>query len=1008
MIFKKNKKRGFILPATLIFLAALGALATFFALQIGLEQQISSSLIKSDQEKLICLSALEHVRALMETAEISCPGSWLAAGMAGPYDFEGRNYRIKISPLTSNAAYQEFFDGTFWQNQTPVSLADPKDILSAKKRENKSKTHDERLNELALILSDACDENRAVNENAGQYGAEAVEFSEILSDDGSELRLAYRANAVYKERTVTSLPYFYGNRDYDSASPLSEDSPFQRELFDPSTARHVLRDECEKENGRIRIALSKDPVTDGKESAILKNWQRKKMRAFPVDGLWRNCRIAFFGLAVKGIPPRAVHNIIDSDGDSVYLRDEQGLFCAITNASYRFAQLRGWVHSETLYSEAPYQTLWLAAGDLQKDKYYCVQIQDANFPVPTADSAYGTVRNKKLIAGGDPLSLEETEANGYVTDYALLKPQKADSDGGIELILRSPSDCSPKCRVRINSVYFRRPDIVSVINRSDEPVFLSNWKLTAQTGEGAYLLGTLPSYAALPPGGRFYLSDQTEILREEYGFRELKHDRPEKEAAISLLGGSWGLDYEISSVKETKKGAQYYTVISCKNAFWEKDELMDEVAEIKDGLRFPIEGGNTRAALIFSNLRLERYAGLKEGDKLRIVGLPRHVEYASLTLKNEYSQVAAKTKGIKHPKDAKRYSSLLKENDVWRSNEMPFENFAPSGIRKYYDRPLTNDSEVFAALSRSVRHSEELKKLYSGSDALTLYAKDFPASAAGYKGDWQLSGGKAKKTEDGLAFSSSYWPKDFWRGQKLRVIEGELKDEVFAVTGSVRNIVLIGGASLPRRLRLENFTEGLAALGPGYRNIFFTAHKNNACGEWIFSNLWDCLEGELYAKGLSDAIDSGEFLEENHNALITPEIFDWEKNAWEKFPSFRFQKNDSAYLTTVKKRHLSASGCLKLKLTAKGLDDASGSGRAWFQGIAVCPKLRPAAVSEEPKVPKGPIPLTVYPNLLFNFPALKFYRLEVTVGSKIFRYILSIGQADPVTGRRKLNFQTLP
>ena len=50
MIFKKNKKRGFILPATLIFLAALGALATFFALQIGLEQQISSSLIKATRK----------------------------------------------------------------------------------------------------------------------------------------------------------------------------------------------------------------------------------------------------------------------------------------------------------------------------------------------------------------------------------------------------------------------------------------------------------------------------------------------------------------------------------------------------------------------------------------------------------------------------------------------------------------------------------------------------------------------------------------------------------------------------------------------------------------------------------------------------------------------------------------------------------------------------------------------------------------------------------------------
>lgn len=1008
---------------TLLFLLALGLLAALSAASFLSEKKLAENLIASRQEELVFSSALEHLQALFEAAQLFHPGSWLAAGKAGPYVLKGRDYTLKLSPVADNLAYQEFWDGAEWLRQSPAALASPGEI-AAKEKRAAVRADASLFSELALILSDACDENHALQERAGVYGAEAVDFSEILSDDGSELRFLYRANSVYKERAVTSLPYFYGHRDYDAADPVTENKPEARELFDPRTARYVLKDECKRENGLVLVKLSEDALTESSESSLLKAWRKKKQKQFPATHLWQNCRIAFFGLAVKGITPRAVFGISDSDGDFVCLKDEEGLFNSITNSSFRFAQLRGWVHSETLYSEAPRQPLWLAVSDLQKGKYYEVLFQDANFPVPLKDAAHGLDRSRKLAASGKIESDEEAESEGYAVAYAKGEPQKADLGGGMELVVKSPADCSPRNRVRLNSVYFRRPDIISVVNKSRKPIFLSNWRLTAQTGEGSSLLGVLPDCAALCPGARFYLTDQPEIVTREYGFGKPEANFTKSDAVIKLPRESWGLDYKIGSVREIKKGAQYFTYVGCENARWEKDELTDEVAELKGGLRFPIEGGNTKDTLIFSNLRLERYGGIKAGDEIRIAGLPRHVEYASLTLKNEYSQMAARTKGIKRPRDAKLYSSLKKEKELWQINEYPFANFAPGKGKTYFDRTLTNSLEVLKALEN--RESEtlgELEELYLSSDSLTLYAKDFPASEAGFQGDWQLAGGIAEKQERGIAFKNGSWPDDFWKSSKLRFASGELKDEIFVITGSFKNVVLPSGASLPGKKRLKDFRSGSASLGPGYKNIFYAAYKNNAQGEWTFSNLWDCAGGELYLKGLSDAINSGEFLEENHNARLEPELFDFEKKAWEKYPALRFDKNDAAFLAVLEKRHVSPGGNLSLKMTARNLDDPKGSGRAWFQGLAVCPPRRPVKITRSENAERGPIPLTVPQKILpaaegpaekllerkecFH-PTRSLFKLEVKIASRLRRALLSIGPVDPRTGLRKLNFQKLP
>ena len=149
--------RGLVLPMTLLFLFALGLLAALSASSFLTEKKLAENLVSSRQDELAYSSALEHLQALFEAAQISSPGSWLAAGQAGPYLMKGRDYTMKLRAVSTNLAYQEYWDGGGWQRQSAVSLASPKAMLANLKREKKG-AEDRILQELALVLSDAADE----------------------------------------------------------------------------------------------------------------------------------------------------------------------------------------------------------------------------------------------------------------------------------------------------------------------------------------------------------------------------------------------------------------------------------------------------------------------------------------------------------------------------------------------------------------------------------------------------------------------------------------------------------------------------------------------------------------------------------------------------------------------------------------------------------------------------------------------------------------------------------
>jgi len=1054
LCFSAVNRRGLILPVTLLFLLLLGLLASVICASFLSEKKLSDNLLASEQEELVFSSAAEHLRSLFLSAQIRDPSAWLRPGKAGPYAVKGGDegtlgsYSIRLRRTKGGPAWQDFWDGEKWRPQESPALSPPREIFLALKKEAGGKREEKDLRSLAFLLSDACDENHALQENAGTYGAEAVNFSEIMSDDGSELRFCYRADAVYRERSVASLPYFYGNRKYDEREPLGLDQPETRELFDPGTARRIETEECFRGNGRVALKLSAEPPRPDDGAALLRGWQKKKGRLYPADDLWKNASAAFFGLAVPDITPRAVKRIAASDGGFVYFADDPALWTSVTNGAFRFVQLRGWVHSETLYAERPNLPLWLGISGLQKEKYYEVFLQDANFPVPTKDKTYALKRNTRIaLPAGKGKKL--VEARDYTFPYDEGKPLKSDSKGELELTVESPGDAAPNLRLRLNSLYFRRPDVVAIRNESEEPLLLSNWSLSVQTGGDPVTVGVLPGHAALRGGERFYLTDQPEIFCAESGREILRWENGRQRGEVAALPeADWGLDYRISEVRETRQGAQYHSLVKCESAFWRKDELLGEIVEIvrgresadslsPRGLRFPVEGGNGSRTLVFSNLRLERYAGLREGDTLRILGLPRHLEYAALTLKNEYAQVAARTRGVMCPEDLPAGASLARVSGQWRPCAAPFKAFEKARTRKFFDVPLKGLSQVLEFLAGQPEDPLPLEEAVLSSSALTFETAELPAREAAYEGEWKLAGGRLGKSSRGLAFEGPAFSPGFWRGQKVRFLSGRMKGEVFAVTGSLHNTVLPLSRSLKGR-ELAPSPGDLASLGPGYREIFYVSDKSGQSGVWTFSNMWERAGGALYLKGLSDAVVSGEFLEENHNAGIAPALFDFEQGRWEDFPPFRYHKNDAAFLTLIQDRFVSPRGLLKIRLRSLDLNDPLGSGTAWFQGLAVVPPLRKnsaaAGAPEDPPPSGWAIPLTV-PWRGFSSleggaeerlkireksePTEAEYLLEVTLSKsaggktrqalrKLRRYLVRIGPPSLKNGRRPLLFRPLP
>ena len=1010
---KISSYKGGAFPVTLAFLFFLGVLASIFFLAMASEGLSSANQMRGVQQELLERSALEHFRAAFLAARQNGTPFWPCPGATKPFmvnDSQGNclgYYALELDFAKPNFSYERFWNGAAWEAKEGLACASLDELASALSRESGHLTQTKNALEAALILSDSCDENQAIRERGALSGIECINFKEILCDDRSQIRFCYRASDVYeKERSLCSLPYFFGNRNYDENLPLAEDTPALRETFQASAARRIITEECRLTKNYVVLKLENEPLSTSDNDRFLKEWQKRMGGIFIKEGVWRKAQIALFGYAAPNLTPKVVTEIKDSSKNELFLTRDLNLWCAITNYSLRFAQLRGWVHSETLYAESEKLPLWLGAMGLGSEKYYEVFLQDSNFPAPAKDKNFGLSRSNTLIASGEISGGEAQNYQNYSLPYANGLLQKSDGLGTLQIVLQSPKGTSPKARARINSIYFRRPDIIAAWNASQEPIFLANWSLRASVGEEAQTLGFLPYEARLEPGERFFLSDCPEIVKEEYGLQN-SSDTSQKgqEPVFALPKSSFGLEYEISNLREIKEGPERHTIIGCRNALWRRDELLGEIVEIitknsserndalsPNGLRFPIEGGNTKETIKFSNLLLETYGQIKKGDRLKIVGIPRQLEYAALSLRDEYGQLAARAGFAKEKRKEDNPHSHLFEKGKWHLSEKPFCKKEKFPTLPFLDQPITNFANAQKAFftAQEFNPAPGAKKLFSESSSLSYELLEFPLYKAKHQGGWQKAFGRASRELTGLVLEDANFLENFFQGERLRILDGPMKGESFVITQNFGRTVKILERSLKKQKPFPR-EKTFVALGPGYRFPFYFANKDNETGVFTFSNCFAAAHGKLYLSGHCDSIFTTEFLEENHNAEITVRIFNWEAQKFDEKIKGRLTKNDKLFLTTLKNNQLSPSGLITLEISASGFNHPKNSGRALINALVVVPAQRKS------KEDFSLVPSPFFP--LLGFLKNPLQKIRPTLPGALFRLKISFWGKDTVNPR---------
>ncbi|MCX7847658.1 MAG: helix-hairpin-helix domain-containing protein, partial [bacterium] len=213
--------------------------------------------------------------------------------------------------------------------------------------------------------------------------------------------------------------------------------------------------------------------------------------------------------------------------------------------------------------------------------------------------------------------------------------------------------------------------------------------------------------------------------------------------------------------------------------------------------------------------------------------------------------------------------------------------------------------------------------------------------------------------ENGLVAEGGNWQAGMGDGQTVRMMRGGMRGDSCAIARSTGNGVMVDGYSTLRGRRLNVRQGDRFSVGPGYATAMYYARQNGEEGiwEWKKKGLERMTYG-LYLYGLSDAIDTTEFLEENYNAEINVAVYNFETGEYDILPfkgeqrrgreadayeivqslsRHQYEKSDGVYCGQIRPAHISADGGIRLKLTAYGLNARRASGFAWFDYVYLAP-----------------------------------------------------------------------
>lgn len=597
--------------------------------------------------------------------------------------------------------------------------------------------------------------------------------------------------------------------------------------------------------------------------------------------------------------------------------------------------------------------------------------------------------------GGEPVRAK----NGYI-HVVLTSGRDTGYAGG----MNSKSDAAAfAMKQAFDVVYVMRPDIVELINISDHPVSIRNWQVVINTGSYADRLGlidrvTLYSKArrgyyedpnpVIEPRGYAYLTSNRKIFDYEFGGRRdgiWGGSMDEGYPCYELPDNLWGVRYKITSVRGN--------TIRLEGARWRANQMQYEMVEFHGQRRDPERNGPTgirksvresrRDTLSFGQVDLQ-VDGIRPGDTAMIVGMPRQGGFLSMTLKNEYGQITART--VEYGSTERNEINYSTEkydptHYTWvkspvptfggterkaRNHSFPTGQITPAHIK---DNRFVSVGEIqFVRKSEDWENIGMEKRGKPTTRTLKAIARYFtvagvrldPEEPGAHVSGWRPAFGVVRYSrENGLVAEGVNWTPGLWDGQTLRMMSGAMRGDSFAIGRSTGNGIMVEGYSTRQGRRLNVKQGDQFSVGPGYATAMYYARQNGEEGTWEWKGKGlERLTYGLYLFGLSDAIDTTEFLEENYNAEIEVAVYNFETQQYDTLPlkgerrrgreaeayeivqgltRHQYEKSDGVYCGQIHPQHISSEGGIRLKLTAYGLNARKASGFAWFDYAYLAP-----------------------------------------------------------------------
>jgi len=630
---------------------------------------------------------------------------------------------------------------------------------------------------------------------------------------------------------------------------------------------------------------------------------------------------------------------------------------------------------------------------------------------------------------GGPFS-EDKKYKRRMWEYNDGDPVRTKQNGWIDILVTSASrgiDREQKKGQKINYIRMVAPEVSEMYNASATPVSLANWRVICNTGSKATEIGLIhdTSYydrklkqsvttdnPVVEPGGHFYLVNDTKLFDYWYGSGNGEWGSSPKEEipVFQMDADNWGVAYKVKKA-EVKGNGIYLTPANFD--FDPRKVFGNETIKFLDPDRAndPKSWNNVFAYVSdqgdpkpskdeFFTWSFGETKYLKGAD-LMILGLPSDGGIVSLTLKNEYEQICARTLDYGQVKNfalGKSSEKIDPTKNTWKKRN---KHTIAGRNRDALNRSMrTRRGETFFIKNGPYGSIGEMRHVTTGNDFERLGGKKGDISkglnSLGALADVlscshirleSASGNVARKgwkeAKDEVENSSltvikaknGGWQADKWKGQTVRFLTGPLRGEKFLIIGNTKNSITLsekGAAykpySAPNRKLCQPNKGDTFSIGPGHASAFCYTRIGGDVGEWEWKNAVpnvgradSMAKFNLYIYGLNDAIDTTEFFEENNNSSLDVDVWNYKTQTFDPLCNKKkYGKQDSFLAGKISSDNISDSGDFKIRLTAhevaeRNLEadsdearvDTGGrqTGIAWFNYAAISPVPVPARVN---------------------------------------------------------------